>query len=144
MRIMALDLGSKRIGVAVSDAEEILAHGQGVVLHRSRQADVEALTALAAQYEAARIVIGYPLLLSGLAGTQALAAKRLGKELARRSGLPVVYWDERLTSAEAHRLMRDAGISGRRQAERVDAAAAELILQSYLDWQRRDRAAGES
>lgn len=138
MRIMSLDLGGQRIGVAVSDPEGILAQGLVVVQHRSRQADIEALTTLAQEQEVGQIVVGYPLLLSGQPGTQAQAAKRFGKELAHHSGLPVTYWDERLSTVAARRLMRDAGMSGRRQAEYIDAAAAELILQNYLDWRRRE------
>jgi putative Holliday junction resolvase len=138
MRIMALDVGNKRIGVALSDPTGTLASGVAVVAHRSREADAGAVAALARENEVAEIVVGLPLLLSGKAGEQARGAKRLGAELKRVSGLPVVYWDERMTTAAAHRLMYEAGIPGRRHAKRVDAAAAELILQSYLDWRKRE------
>jgi putative Holliday junction resolvase len=139
MRIMALDVGNKRIGVALSDPTETLAQGITVVYHRSRQADAEAVLALAREHEVGEIVVGYPLLLSGRPGEQARAARRLGGELARKGGLPVVYWDERLTTAAARRLMHEAGISSRNQAQRIDAAAAELILQSYLDSRKREQ-----
>lgn len=137
MRIMGVDAGNKRIGVALSDPSGTLAQGYGVVEHRSREADAAALALIARENEVAEIVVGYPLLMSGKAGEQARSAKRLGAELARASGLPVAYWDERLTTAAAHRLMREAGVPARKQGARIDAAAAELILQSYMDSQKR-------
>ncbi len=144
MRIMAIDLGNRRIGVAVSDPDGILAQGIATIQHRSRRADAATLAALAQEQEAGKIVLGYPLLLSGRPGEQAQAAKRFGQELARHTDLPIVYWDERLSTVAAHRLMREAGIPSRRQAERIDAAAAELILQNYLDWCRRNERINES
>jgi putative Holliday junction resolvase len=138
MRIMALDAGNKRIGVALSDPTGTLAQGMGVVRRRSREADAAALAALARENEVVEIVVGLPLLLSGKQGEQARSARRLGAEVGKASGLPVVYWDERLTTAAAHRLMHEAGIPGRQHAERIDAAAAELILQNYLDWRGRE------
>jgi putative Holliday junction resolvase len=138
MRIMAVDAGNTRIGVALSDPSGTLAQGIGVVRHRSREADAAALAALASENEVVEIVVGLPLLLSGKPGEQARSARRLGAEVGKVSGLPVIYWDERLTTAAARRLMHEAGIPGRRQAERIDAAAAELILQNYLDWRGRE------
>ncbi len=138
MRTMALDVGNKRIGVALSDPSGTLAQGVRVVLHHSREADAAALAVFAKENDVAEVVVGLPLLLSGKQGEQARSAKRLGAELGKVSGLPVVYWDERLTTAAAHRLMHEAGIPGRRHAERIDAAAAELILQGYLDWRKRE------
>ena len=138
LRIMALDLGNRRIGVAVCDPDETLAQGITVIERRSRKLDLETLSSLARELAVGEMVVGYPLLLSGQPGEQARAAKRVGKAVGRSVGLPVVYWDERLTTAAARRLMREAGIPGHRQGERVDAAAAELILQNYLDWRRRE------
>jgi putative holliday junction resolvase len=138
MRIMALDVGNRRTGVALSDPTGTLAQGITVVQHRSREADASALATIAHENEVVEIVVGLPLLLSGKPGEQARGARRLGSELRKVSGLPVTYWDERLTTAAAHRLMHEAGIPGRRQAERIDAAAAELILQNYLDWRKRE------
>lgn len=136
-RIMGLDLGSKRIGIAISDPEGILAQGLTILTHRSRQADLAAIEALAREHEVREIVIGYPLLLSGKEGKEAKSAKRFGAELARRTGLPIVYWDERLSTVAAHRLLLEAGLRSRQRAARVDMAAAELILQHYLDWRKK-------
>ena len=86
MRTMALDVGNKRIGVAVSDPSGTLAQGMTVVLHHSREADAAALAALAHENEVVEIVVGLPLLLSGKQGEQARSARRLGAELARRAG----------------------------------------------------------
>lgn len=135
-RIMGLDVGDRRTGVAISDQTRTLAQGIMVLQHRSREADARALAALAREHECSEIVVGLPLLLSGRPGEQARSVRRLGAELARCAGVPVVYWDERLTTAAAHRLMNDAGVSARRRSSRIDAAAAELILQSYLDYRR--------
>ena len=140
-RIMGLDVGDRRTGVALSDPTRTLAQGVTVLVHRSREADAQALADMATEHQVDEIVVGLPLLLSGRPGEQARSAKRLGAELARRSGLPVTYWDERLTTAAANRLMREAGVPARRRAQRIDAAAAELILQGYLDWRNRDRSA---
>lgn len=141
-RIMALDVGDRRTGVAVSDPSGTLAQGVTVLQHRSRESDAQAVADLARQYEATEIVVGLPLLLSGRVGTQARSARRFGAEVARRSGLPVAYWDERLTTAAAHKLMREAEVPARRRAGRIDAAAAELILQGYLDWRSHQGAHG--
>jgi putative Holliday junction resolvase len=139
MRIMGVDAGARRIGVAISDESRTLAQAHSVIRHTSRVADAAALAALARENEVSHIVFGNPLLLSGRTGEQSRSARRLGDELARQSGLPVTYWDERLTTAAARRLMRDAGVPARRQASLVDSAAAELILQSYLDWLKREQ-----
>lgn len=138
MRIMGIDAGAKRIGVALSDPSRTLAQAHSVIRHTSRLADAAALATLAREHEVTQVVVGNPLLMSGRSGEQSRSARRLGEELARQSGLPVTYWDERLTTAAARRLMRDAGLTARRQAAIVDAAAAELILQSYLDWLSRE------
>jgi len=134
---MALDLGSKRIGVALSDPEGILAQGLTVLTHRSRRADLEAIAALAQEHEVGEILIGYPLLLSGREGEEAQKVKRFGRALAQRTGLPVIYWDERLSTVAAHRLLQETGLGARQRAARVDMAAAELILQHYLDWRQK-------
>ncbi len=138
MRIMGIDAGARRIGVALSDPSRTLAQAHSVIRHTSRLADAATLAALAREHEVTQVVVGNPLLMSGRSGEQSRSARRLGEELARQSGLPVTYWDERLTTAAARRLMRDAGLTARRQAAIVDAAAAELILQSYLDWLSRE------
>lgn len=139
MRIMGVDAGARRIGVAISDESRTLAQAHSVIQHSSRVADAAALAALARDNEVTHIIFGNPLLLSGRTGEQSRSARRLGGEVAKQSGLPVTYWDERLTTTGARRLMRDAGVPAKRQASVVDAAAAELILQSYLDWLKRDQ-----
>jgi putative Holliday junction resolvase len=131
-RILALDVGSKTIGLAVSDPLGITAQGLETIRRRNKRADFERLQELIRQYDIGEIVVGYPLRMSGAAGMQAEKMSAFADELRRRTGLPVHLWDERLTSAEANRVLRESGISIRRRAEAVDRLAAVLILQSFL------------
>ena len=139
--ILALDLGARRIGLAISDPLGITAQGLPTLVRTSKRKDLEALARLASQYQVCRIVVGYPLHLSGEEGAQAVAARRFAEELARVTGLPVELHDERLTTAQAERVLRDSGISLRKRAQAVDQLSAVLILQSYLE-SRAARAGG--
>jgi len=141
-RILALDLGSKTIGVAVSDPLGITAQGLPTLKRTQRRADLERLRELAVAYQVERIVVGHPLHLKGYAGARAQEAERFADWLRRDLKLPVVLFDERLTSAEAQRLLREAGSSPRQRREAADQIAATLILQTYLD-QRRSLATPE-
>ena len=132
-RILALDVGSKTIGLAVSDALGITAQGLETVRRRNKRKDFEALEKLIRQHGITEIVVGYPLRMSGSAGTQAEKVSAFADELRRRFAIPVHLWDERLTSAQANRLLRETDMSIRRRADVVDRLAAVLILQSFLD-----------
>lgn len=132
-RILALDVGSKTIGLAVSDPLGITAQGLETIRRKNKRADFERLQELIRQYDIGEIVVGYPLRMSGAAGPQAEKMSAFAEELRRRTGLPVHLWDERLTSAEANRVLRESAISIRRRAEAVDRLAAVLILQSFLE-----------
>ncbi len=138
MRILSLDVGDRRIGVAVGEAEGWLAQGLCTVERVGRERDLEAIAALAREHEIGEIVVGLPLLLDGSVGEQARRARRFGRELAKCTGLPVVFWDERLSTVAAGKLLREAGVRGAPRERKIDAAAAELILQSYLDYKRRE------
>ena len=130
MRILALDVGKRRIGIAVSDPLGITARPHSTIL-RNREAH-KTIAALTRELEAGKILIGLPLHLSGVEGEQARDARTFGKELeALVYPLPVEYHDERLTTVEAKELLN----SGRKKAkskEEIDAVAAALILQTYL------------
>lgn len=132
-RILALDLGRRRIGLAISDELGRTAQGLETLIRSNLREDLERLAALAAARGAARILIGLPLHLNGREGSQAAGAREFGRRLERRTGLPVVYWDERFTSVEAGRVLRASGISIRKRAQAVDRLAAVILLESYLD-----------
>lgn len=132
-RVLALDVGSKRIGLAVSDALGITAQGLETLQRKNKRADFEHLKTIIEQYGVKEIVVGNPLRMSGEAGTQSAKMAEFADELRRRFSLPVHLWDERLTSAEANRLLRETEMSIRRRGEVVDRMAATLILQSFLE-----------
>ncbi len=132
-RILALDVGSKTIGRAVSDLLGITAQGLETIRRKNKRTDFEQLARTIADYDVREIVVGYPLHMSGAAGTQSLKMKEFAEDLRQRFGLPVRLWDERLTSAQANRLLREAELSIRRRAQVVDRLAAVLILQSFME-----------
>jgi len=132
-RILGLDLGSKRIGLAISDPLGLTAQGLPTLKHANRRATMERLRELTDAYQVVRIVLGHPLHMKGYASARAEEAERFAEWLRRDLKLPVELFDERLTSAEAERLMREAGASRRERREAADRMAAQLILQAYLD-----------
>jgi len=138
LRILALDVGEKRIGVAVSDPLGLTAQGLGVVVRRDLAHDLAALVALAAPYRIREIVVGLPRHLDGRLGTHAAAALELAEALGRELKVPVVSSDERLSTAEAERLLIAADLSRKKRRRVVDQVAATLILQGYLDRRRRE------
>jgi putative Holliday junction resolvase len=132
-RILGLDVGSRTIGVAVSDPLGITAQGLETIRRQNKRMDFERLEKVIQKYEVAEIVIGYPLRLSGAEGTQAEKMQIFAQDVQKRFHLPVHLWDERLTSAEASRVLRDSEMSIKRRGEVVDRLAAVLILQSWMD-----------
>ena len=132
-RVLGLDVGSKTIGVAVSDPLGITAQGLNTIRRKNKRVDFAQLHALIREYQIAEIVVGYPLRMSGAEGTQAEKMQQFAQELRQRFELPVHLWDERLTSAEANRLLRDSEMSIKRRGEVVDRLAAVLILQGWMD-----------
>jgi putative Holliday junction resolvase len=131
-RILALDVGSKTIGLAVSDPLGITAQGLETIRRRNKRTDLTLLEEVIRRFEVAELVVGYPLRMSGEAGTQADKMTLYAEELRKRFQIPVHLWDERLTSAEANRVLRDAEISIQKRARAVDQLAAVLILQAWL------------
>jgi putative Holliday junction resolvase len=138
-RVLALDVGSKTIGLAVSDALGITAQGLETIRRSNKRADFATLEHVLRQHDVREIVVGYPLRMSGSAGTQSERMMAFAEELRRRFELPVHLWDERLTSAQANRLLRETNMSIRRRAQVVDRLAAVLILQSFLDHRSASR-----
>ncbi len=133
MRALALDVGERRVGVAISDPLGLWARPLTVIARRSRREDYEAISRLVEEYEASCVVVGHPLSMDGQPGRQARRVERYAAGLAEQLNVPVVLWDERLSTAEAERLLRESGETSREFRGRVDAVAAAVILQSYLD-----------
>ncbi|HMA33660.1 MAG TPA: Holliday junction resolvase RuvX [Chloroflexia bacterium] len=133
MRILALDYGRKRIGVAVSDELCLVARILTTIQSLGRNADAAVIAGLVQTQAADRVILGLPLHLSGAQGAQAGKVHKFGAYLATQLGVPVEYWDERFTSVEAARLLTQAGIHPRKQRDQIDATAAAILLQSYLD-----------
>ena len=131
-RILGLDVGSKTIGMAVSDPLGITAQGLQTLRRKNKRTDFGRLNEVVRQYEVAEIVVGLPLRMSGLEGTQSEKMRQFAADLRKASGLPVHLWDERLTSAEANRVLRDSEMSIKRRGEVVDRLAAVLILQNWM------------
>jgi len=131
-RALGLDFGEKRIGVALSDALGLTAQPLGVVYNRKDRA-VEEIAELAARHGAAVIVLGLPRHMSGDEGVKAMEARAFGDRLAERTGLPVDYIDERLTTMAVQRMLSETGMSGAKKREVTDKLAAALILQTWLD-----------
>lgn len=132
-RIMGLDVGSKTIGVAVSDLLGITAQGLDTIRRKNKRQDFEELARLLREYQVQEIVVGYPLRLSGAEGTQSEKMRQFADELRKRFNVQVHLWDERLTSSQAHRILREADLSIRKRGQAVDRMAAVLILQSWMD-----------
>jgi putative pre-16S rRNA nuclease len=126
-------VGSKTIGLAVSDPLGITAQGLKTIRRQNKRLDFQQLGHVVREYEVAEIVVGYPLRMSGTEGTQAEKMQRFAEELRQRFQLPVHLWDERLSSAQANRLLRETEMSIGRRREVVDQMAAVLILQTWME-----------
>lgn len=130
---MGVDPGLKRVGIAVGDHDTCLASPVRTIERRADMNIADELTKEALNLSADRIVLGLPVRMNGLEGPEARSARKLGALLAKQSGLRVVLWDERLTTAQAERELRAAGRKGTGKRALIDQAAATLLLQSYLD-----------
>ncbi len=133
MRILGLDMGSKRIGLAISDEQETFAFPTGKLERTGRKKDLEALARLIEEREIGSVVIGIPLHMNGRPGKGADAAKSFAKDLAAMTGLRVDTLDERLTTVEAKRALAATGHRAKEQKAVVDSVAASIILSTYLD-----------
>lgn len=133
MKRLGVDLGGRRVGLAWNDDPDVPARPLGTAAVRDEAGAVEAVALAAAREGAEELVVGLPLRLDGRDGTASRAARRVARALEARTGLVVTLWDERLTTAEAQRRRVSQGRKGR---EGIDAEAAAIILQSYVDAQR--------
>lgn len=141
MRLLGLDVGDVKIGVAVCDSLEIAAFPVGLVRRvGSLKRDVAAVAALAVEQEAEGIVIGLPLSLNGEIGPQAEKTQGFAKALTNLLPVPIVLWDESLSSVEAEELLIRRGVSRVKRRQQIDQTAAALILESYLAHRRETNA----
>lgn len=133
MRTMGLDVGTKTVGVAVSDGLGLTAQGVTTVRRTNTRADLAELRRIAEEREVSRVVIGLPLNMDGSEGPRAQASRAFGDALAKVTGLPIEYHDERLTTVAAERVLLEGDVSRKKRKEVIDQLAAQLILQGWLD-----------
>src|SRR5437867_3293261 len=136
MRILGIDYGQKRIGVAISDEMAIVATPVGNVQENGINAAVAAIAKMVAERSVGKIVVGLPRNMDGSIGPKARETQAFVEKLKARVSVPIQMWDERLTTKAAERAMIEADISRKKRRENIDKMAAQLILQSYLDSQQ--------
>jgi putative Holliday junction resolvase len=136
MRIMAIDYGDAHTGVAVSDPTGLLAGFTTTITAYRPEAVAEQLAVLAREHSAEELVLGHPLNMDGSRGPRAEKAEAMAELLRTVTGLPVVLWDERRTTIDAHQILFNAGKNARKRKKVVDAVAASLILEGYLTFKR--------
>lgn len=130
---MAIDFGLRRIGLAVSDPLGITAQGLPTLQRTAIRKDIEHIRAVVEEYSVQKVVVGNPIGHAGKTTAMSRRAEEFAKKLRERLNCPVELWDERLTSVEANRMLRDAGLSISKRRQAVDRVAAALLLQNYLD-----------
>ena len=139
MRILGLDIGERRIGVALSDALGLTAQRLTVIERRTASAALETICRVVDEHRVERIIVGWPLMLSGTRGVQAQRVEAFAKHLQQRVPVPVELLDERLTTVQGERALLETGASRRKRKQVIDQVAAQLLLQHYLDGQRRTK-----
>lgn len=142
-RIMGVDVGSVRVGVALSDEGELIARPLDTVSRKSDRSMLADLRRLARENEVGRIVVGLPLSMDGGEQESTADARAVAERLRKQTRLPVVVWDERLTTVQAERALREGGVKGRRSRQVIDRVAAAVMLQSYLDSRSSPAAGGD-
>lgn len=136
MRVMGLDYGSKTVGVAISDPLGLTAQGVETIWRKQEnklRQTLARIEELISEYQVERIILGYPKNMNNTIGERALKSLEFKEKLEGRTGLPVVMWDERLTTAEAERTLMETGVRRENRKQYLDQMAAVLILQGYLD-----------
>lgn len=133
MIIMSVDYGDKRTGIAICDKMEILASPVCVITEWNKESLADKIVSLAGEKRAEQIVVGLPKNMDGSKGFRAEACEELGELLKTKTDIPVTFWDERLTTVSAHRILSDNNVRGKKRKSVVDAVAAEVILQDYIE-----------
>ena len=134
MRILGLDLGDRTIGVAVSDPLGFTAQGITTIRRKSLQYDIDELKKICKEYNIEKVLLGYPKNMNDTIGERAEKTEEFKAMLERRTGLPVILWDERLTTVEADEILEESGVPRSERKKVIDKIAAGLILQSYLNF----------
>jgi len=133
LRILALDFGKRRIGLALSDELGITAQGLETLQRTNIREDIQRLAQLIAEKNVSLILMGNPLHMSGAESRQAEHVRDFASRLGARTGVGIEFWDERLTTVAAQRVLKESGISIQKRAQAVDRLAAVILLESYLD-----------
>lgn len=136
MRIMAIDYGDARTGVALSDPTGFLAGQTFLIKSRKQEVVLEELAAMVQRQGAQELVMGYPRNMDGTLGPRAEKYAAFARRLEEATGLPVALWDERRTTVDAHRILGEQGVRAKNRKDKIDSVAATLILEGYLDWKR--------
>ena len=141
-RVLALDFGKRRIGLALSDELGLTAQGLETFQRTTMRDDLERMGEFVEGRNVGLILMGDPIHMSGKRGLQSEKAREFGERLGERTGVAVEYWDERLTTVEAQRVLKESGISSRKRARAVDRLSAVILLENYLEWLSMNREAG--
>ena len=136
MRILAIDYGDARTGIAISDATGLLAGYTTVIQSRKPEVVLQEIAALVRQYGVEELVMGFPRNMDGTEGPRAALYQAFAQKIEAVTGLKPVMWDERRTTIDAHRILFDAGKNAKKRKKTVDAVAASLILEGYLTFRR--------
>ena len=133
MRILALDVGEKNIGLAISDKLGLIAQGLPTLRHQTKDEDISAITNILKVHHITEVVVGIPINLDGSLGKKAQEVAVFLEDLKKKITLPIKVWDERFTSVQAEKVLLEAGLSRKKRKKKIDQLAARLILQNYLD-----------
>ena len=133
MRILGLDYGTVRVGVAISDPDAIIAQPKGFILAEPKKNFLAEIEKICSDLKVGKIVIGLPLHMSGEEGESAVAARKLGAAIQNQINIPIMFIDERLSTVSAEKALMEANVKGQKKKEKVDSVAAAIILQNYLD-----------
>ena len=139
MRIMALDIGTKRVGVALSDELYLIAHSREVIQRTSDRAVISRLEEIVDECGVAEIVVGLPVRLDSTLGERARDSMRFAEKIKKYIKLPVKLWDERFSTKEAELVLLEASVTRRKRKKVIDKLAAQIILQGYLDRLNADK-----
>lgn len=135
---MGLDLGTRNIGVAVSDETGTIAQGRDTIIREDDKSAIDRIMGVIDEFGVKEVVVGLPINMDGTLGERAEDSKLFARELERRTGLPVKLWDERLSTREAENIMLEADLTRKKRKKAVDRLAAQIILQGYLDSRRNE------
>ena len=141
MKIMAVDYGDARTGIAVCDRTEFLASPVGTIEERDFKNLIQKVAYMAEQYEVKEIVVGLPINMNGSKGPRAEKAEIFANALNEMTDIPVNLWDERLTTVSAHNILNETNVRGKKRKSVIDTVSATLILEGYLDYRRKKKEA---